>query len=240
MSSGNNRNALITGAAKRIGREIAIELAKQGWNIALHYHTTSPTDVVKELESYGVKATTIQADLNIYSQTRDVLLKANEELGEISLLINNASIFEKYKFMDTDEDIFNRHMNINFKAPFFLCQDFARQCKGSGHIVNILDTKVTQNKTTYFSYLASKKSLAELSGMLALEMAPNIRVNAISIGVTELSDDIDQQYLDDRVNSLPLKKKTTLDEINKTLSFLIQNDYLTGQNIFIDSGEQLI
>jgi NAD(P)-dependent dehydrogenase (short-subunit alcohol dehydrogenase family) len=233
------KTALITGSAKRVGKAIALALAADGWNLALHHNSTSPDKTIAEIAKFGVKFCTIKADLNIHAEVLRVVAEANAQLGEISLLVNNASIFEKCSFAETNEDIFDRHMNINFKAPFFLSQAFAAQTS-AGQIINLSDTRVTDNKTTYFAYLHSKKALSNLTKMLAVELAPHVRVNEICIGITELSDNHDQEFLNKKVAALPLQRKTTVAEICESILHFNKFDYLTGQSIFLDSGENLL
>lgn len=233
------RNALISGAGKRVGQAVAIALAKNGWNVALHHNSTDIAQTVAGVEKLGVKFCTIQANLNNHADVLQVLPQANAALGEISLLVNNASIFEKCSFAETDEDVFDRHMNINFKAPFFLSQAFAKQTE-NGQIINICDTNVSKNKTTYFAYLLSKKSLSDLTKMLAVELGPRILVNGIfPTTISEFSDNVDQHYLQKRTKDLPLKNITNIVEILDAVNFLI-NSNLTGQEVFTDGGEQLL
>lgn len=239
ISENRNKTALVTGSAKRVGRAIALALAADGWKIALHYNSTDVSEVATECQKLGARTVTIKADLNDFTELQTVLPKANAALGEVTLLINNASIFEKCSFADTSEDVFDRHMNINFKAPLFLAQAFAKQCSG-GQIINISDARVTDNKTAYYAYLQSKKALSDSTKMLAVELAPKILVNEICIGTTELYDNLDQKHLDEKVNRLPLRHKTTLAEICETILHLNKSSYLTGQSIFLDAGEQLI
>ena len=178
--------------------------------------------------------------MNNSEETRALISKANEALGEITLLVNSASIFEKCKFTETEEDIFDRHMNINFKAPFFLSQDFAKQCTNNGHIVNICDTFTNKRKTSYFAYLLSKKVFRSFSKMAAAELAPKIRVNAVLPGaVEEYSENVDPQFLEKRINELPMKKLVKVDEIIKAILQLEESN-LTGQELFLDGGEQLL
>jgi NAD(P)-dependent dehydrogenase (short-subunit alcohol dehydrogenase family) len=234
-----NKTALVTGAAKRVGKAIAIALAADGWNVALHHNSTDIFETARECEKLGAKVCFIKADLNSFADLQRIMPEANAALGEISLLINNASIFEKCSFAETTEDIFDRHMNINFKAPFFLSQQFAQQTQ-NGQIINICDTNIARNNTTYFAYLLSKKSLSSLTKMSAVEIAPQIRINEICIGITELSDTHDEDFLTKRIAGLPLQRKTSLQEITETILHLSKADYLTGQSIFLDSGEQLL
>ena len=234
-----SKNALVTGAAKRVGRAVAIALANEGWNLALHHNSTDVAEVAAECQKLGVKICTIQADLNDYNAVAGIVETANAQLSEISLLVNNASIFEKCSFADTTEDVFDRHMDINFKAPFFLSQAFAAQTS-TGQIINISDTNITRNSSTYFAYLHSKKALSSLTKMLAVELAPNVRVNEICIGMTELPSPVDIEYINKRVAEIPLQARIKLSEVCETIIHFTKADYLTGQSIFVDAGENLI
>lgn len=240
MSRNIPRNALITGASKRLGREIAIALANKGWNIAIHHNTSPPDEVLAELEKTGVKVTSVKADLLNSKEFRKIIPEAAKKLGEITLLINSASIFEKIKFMETDENTFDSNFDIHVKAPFFLSQDFAIQCHSGGQIINIIDSNSIRNKTLHFAYLLSKKSLRNLSHMLSYELGPKIRVNSILPGpLMEYPGNDGSEYLDKRKNSLPLKEFATSKEVISALLYLVDST-LTGQEIFVDGGEQLL
>ena len=240
MSSIKHKNALVTGAAKRIGSEIAIELAKNGWNVALHTNNSDASETLSKVKNLGVKAVVLKSELGSAESAKKLMQNANAELGEISLLINNASIFEKVKFAETTEDIFDRHHDIHAKAPFFLAQEFATQCKGDGHIINMVDTFIKRNNTSYFAYLLSKKSLANLSKMLAYELAPKIRVNAIMpSAVEEFKSNTDAEYLKNRKSKLPMLEFCSYTDITSAITYLA-NSNLTGQELYIDGGEQLL
>ena len=229
MSSRKTKNALVTGAGKRIGREIAIALEKAGWNVCTHYNTSKPDSKIS-----------VQADLNDFDDVKNLVNKASEKLGgEISLLINNASIFEKVGFLETSEDEFDRHMNLHVKAPYFLAQAFAKQTE-NGQIINIVDTFTKRNSKNYFAYLLSKKSLANLSDMLAFKLAPKILVNAIFPGAMRgFNENLDPEFLKKRKAELPQQDFASPDDVIKTILFLADSN-LTGQKIYIDGGEQLI
>jgi pteridine reductase len=240
MSRIITKNAIVTGAAKRLGRDIALELAKNGWNIAVHYNTTEPKDVLKEIAALGVKAVAVKGDLLNFDEVSKLIAKAAKQLGEITLLVNNASIFEKIKFMESDENVFDSHMDIHVKAPFFLAQEFHLQCHSGGQIINIVDSFVCRNKSTYFTYLLAKKALRDLSKMLAVELAPAVRVNAVLPGaIEEYRSNFDQDFINRRLGNLPMKKLVTSKDVTNAIMFLT-NSNLTGQEIFVDSGEQLL
>ena len=235
-----NKVVLITGGAKRIGRIIALNLAKKGYDIAIHYNTSTKEalKLQKEIADLGIKSAIFCYDLNqnCYSDLIDAVIK---EFSKIDILINNASIFEPTSFLQTNLDLFDRHFNINLKAPFFLTQHFAKKQK-SGLIINFLDSRITKTSKNYFSYLLTKKSLDDFTKMAAKELGPDIRVNSIAPGITEFSEDIDNQiYLTQLLDSLPLKEIINKSQINKAVEIILENEFMTGQNIFIDAGGSL-
>lgn len=240
MEQLSNRTALITGCAKRIGKEIAIELALCGINIALHYNSSKKEalELQEIIKKTGVDCQIFQADLN-KNCYEDLITKVAKYFPNFDILINNASIFEPTPFLKTDEDQFDRHFNINFKAPFFLTQNFAKLQK-KGVVINFLDSKIEKNSKNYFSYLLTKKILADFTKSAAIELGPNIRVNAVAPGITELSLDIDDPiYLEKITNSLPLQNIAKISQLVAATKFLIESDYLTGQFLFVDGGENL-
>lgn len=235
-----NRVALITGSAKRIGREIAINLAKKNIDIAIHYNKSKiqAVELQSEIKKLGIRAEIFQADLN-QDCYEELIKNVSKIFPNLDILINNASIFEKTSILDTNQDQLDRHLNINFKAPFFLTQNFAKIQK-KGVIINFLDSRIRKTSKNYFSYLLTKKVLDDFTHMSAIELGPDIRVNGIAPGITTFSLDIENKaYLAEIVDSLPLKKIAQIDEINKAVEILINNDSLTGQTLFIDGGQSL-
>ena len=156
----------------------------------------------------------------------------------LNLLVNSASIFEKSKFAVKDLKLFNSHFAINLKAPFILSCEFFRFCK-KGQIINLLDTKIVKNKTSHVAYLLTKKSLADMTKLAAVEFAPDIRVNGIAPGLILPAKGDAVESLERMARNIPLKRKGDLSGITQSIKFLIENDYLTGQIIFNDGGEHL-
>ncbi len=177
--------AFITGSAVRLGREIALHLANNGWDIALHYRTSSKevTDFESELKTSfpDQRFYAFKADLGIIEQTQDLIKQVIEQFGQLNLLVNSASIFEPSSFRETSADSLIRHAQVNIVSPFILMRDFANNAE-NGQIINIVDTRITNNKSDHLSYSVSKKSLWELTKMAALELAPQFRINAIAPG----------------------------------------------------------
>jgi NAD(P)-dependent dehydrogenase (short-subunit alcohol dehydrogenase family) len=236
------KTALITGASKRVGKAIAEHLAEKGWNIAIHFNSSEkPAKVlVNELTAKypQQKFQAFKADLSNIDEVIQLIPNVLDEFVEINLLVNNASVFDPGYLKLTTPEFFDEQININLKAPFFLIRDFANHCK-TGNIINFVDTRVTSNKSNFAAYSLSKMGLWALTKMAALELAPDIRVNAIAPGVTLAPEDKDENYLHNLAQNIPMKKPGGLDPIIKSVDFILENDHLTGQLLFADGGENL-
>lgn len=232
--------ALITGSAKRIGKAIAIHLAESGFDIALHYNTSKADakKVLKEIKDKGQNCVLFQFDLTNTKDISSLINKVKQSFPSLSLLINNASIFAERSFLKSDIAFFENHFNINFKAPFFLSRSFAKSIK-KGHIINLLDTNITRDRTKYFIYNLTKKMLSEFTKMAAAELAPDIRVNAIAPGRIIPPLNKEKEYLGHSLDSVPLEKWGSIQNILQSIDFLCENDYLTGQCIFAGGGDHL-
>lgn len=236
----NNKTALITGASRRIGRATAEHLSKQGYNIALHYNESEKDaiDTQETIINDGNKCQLIQADLLDPTSYKKIIDDSLTAFGNIDVLINNASIFNKYSFMDTDEETFDKNISIHLKAPFFLTQNFVKKCN-KGCIINIIDSKISSNEGAYFSYLLSKKSLFDFTMMVAKEIAPDFRVNAICPGSILPSEHWSKEDIDNKNSNLPMQTTPTLQDICQNILHLINTPSLTGQCIYVDSGQNL-
>lgn len=237
-----NQTALITGASKRIGKAIAEHLAEKGWNIAIHFNSSEkPAEVlVNDLTAkFPIqKFRAFKANLSNIHEVFKLIPKVLKEFGEIDLLVNNASVFDSGYLRATSLELYEDQMNVNLKAPFFLMRDFAVVCK-KGNIINFVDTRVTSNKSNFTAYSLSKKGLWNLTQMAALEFAPDIRINAIAPGVTLAPEDKDENYLLNLAQNIPMKKPGGINPILRSVDFILENDYLTGQLIYADGGENL-
>ena len=237
-----SKTALITGASKRIGRSIAINLANQGYNIVVHFNNskTDAQKLVKEIKNIGVEAFSIPLDLNKTSKIKGFFDDVIKRAKNIQLLINNASLFEFDNLNNLSEKSFDDHININLKAPILLSKYFIKNLgKKKGSIINMLDQRVT-NITPYFlSYTISKVGLYAFTKNQALSLAPNIRVNAISPGPTLKSTRQNLKQFNERIKRTPLKNKVSLDDINDGINFLNKNQSVTGQVLYLDSGQNL-
>lgn len=236
----NAGTALVTGAARRIGRAIALELASLGYSIALHYHHSKEQAEVSaaEIRQKGVRCELFSCDLSDETQTSNLTAKVFKKFPSLNLLVNSASLFERSEFAVKDLKLFNDHFAINLKAPFILSCDFFRLCK-KGQIINLLDANIVKNQTSHVAYLLTKKSLADMTKLAAVAFAPHIRVNGIAPGLILPARGETAESLDRMARKIPLKRKGDILTITQSIKFLIENDYLTGQIIFNDGGEHL-
>jgi NAD(P)-dependent dehydrogenase (short-subunit alcohol dehydrogenase family) len=236
------QTALITGAARRIGKEITIHLAQKGWNVAVHYNSSEDEAKLLCEELKGKFPNQLferfQADLLRTDDVERLMAAVVQKFGSPDLLINNASGFNPATITLSDTAFFDRLMAINFRAPFILSRDFARLAN-RGVIVNFVDTRIVTNQPGYAAYSLSKKALWELTKMSALEFGPNIRVNAIAPGLTLPPEEKETDYLWKLSAKIAMKRPGGLEPIVRSLDYILQNDYLTGQILFCDGGENL-
>lgn len=234
--------ALITGAAKRVGKALALHLAGQGWNIAIHYNTSTVEarrfcdELVSSFPNQQFEL--FKADLNRADEVEMIIPQVVRKFSGIDLLINNASVFEPASLEETTTAFLERQMNVNFTAPFILCRNFAHTCQ-FGVIINFVDTRIVNNKSNFAAYSISKKALWELTKMAALEFGPGVRVNAIAPGLTLPPEEKDEDYLLKLAGNIAMKRPGGLAPILKSLDYILNNDYLTGQLLFCDGGENL-
>ena len=236
--------ALITGAAQRIGRAIALELANHGWAVALHFRRSreAAEKLAKEIEGRGGTAVTLAADLAQESEVQTLVPRAAQALGRpLTCLVNNASNFEMDKVDTATRESWDRHIETNLRAPLVLSQAFARQLpEGSdGNIVNLLDQRVWKLTPYFLSYTVAKSGLWTLTRTLALALAPHIRVNGIGPGPTLPSERQTAEQFRQQQAAVPLKHGATPEEIAATVRFILATPSMTGQMIALDGGEHL-
>jgi len=232
--------ALITGGAKRIGRAIALALAREGYDLAVHYNRSADaaTELADEIARLGRRCELFQRDLADAEQVAALVPDVVAALPDCNVLVNNASIFQRAGLMDTDADLFDRHFAVNFRAPFFLSQAFARHCR-SGQIVNLLDTTIARTFTPYFAYALTKKALADFTKAAAKALGPHIRVNGVCPGLILPPSGAGPDALEEMAPRVPLRRVGDPEAVAAAVVFLVRNDYITGQSIFVDGGEHL-
>jgi len=237
------KTALVTGAAKRIGRAIAIALAKAGYDIGVHYGQSrdDALTVVGELEALGVKAHAIQGDLNDVANVPDLISKASATFGPIDVLVNNASVFADDRARSLTIDSWQMHMDTNLLAPVLLSQAFAAQAdiRPGASIINMIDQRVLKPSPPFFSYSMSKAGLWHATRTLAQALAPHIRVNAVGPGPTLRSIHQSEKDFEREARSTLLQKPTSPEEVAAAVIYLLNAPSVTGQMICVDSGQHL-
>jgi NAD(P)-dependent dehydrogenase (short-subunit alcohol dehydrogenase family) len=236
-------NALVTGGAHRIGRAICIALAEAGYGICVHHHASGAAakDLTDEITGQGGRATALSADLSREAETARLIDEATAAIGPIDVLINNASVFEPDEAATATRESWDRHMEVNLRAPLVLTQAFAAALPedASGNVVNLLDQRV-RNLTPYFlSYTVSKSGLWALTRTLALALAPRIRVNGVAPGPVLPSERQSDEAFQRQAQATPLGRAVDPDEIARGVLYVLEAGSMTGQMIALDSGQHL-
>jgi len=235
--------ALITGAARRIGRTVALDLAASGWAVAIHYRRSSAEAeaLAMEIGERGGRAHTFQADLADREALDHLVSSVEDKLGPLTTLVNNASEFLPDSIGNLDEKTWDLHLCINLKAPVFLSEAMAKRLPDDieGNIINIVDQRVWNLTPEFFSYTISKAGLWTATRTLAQALAPRIRVNAIGPGpvlrsIHQTDDDFEREK-----QSTLLKRGPSAEEIARAVRFILATPSLTGQMIALDGGQHL-
>jgi len=236
------KHVLITGAARRVGRLLALAVARSGGTVIIH-HAHSPGEAAEThlaIQEMGSQAYIVQADLNDPSQATRMMEEA-VSYGPLFALVNNAAIFESQTWDATDLATWNRHMHLNLTVPFLLSQTFARSLSESeeGRIVNILDWRAMRPGPDHFPYTISKAALAALTRSLAAALAPRVTVNGLALGaILPPSRSADIQHV---IDAVPAGRWAEPDEVGKALIFLLDGpSYITGEIIHLDGGRHLV
>ncbi|KRB50458.1 short-chain dehydrogenase [Rhizobium sp. Root708] len=243
MNGKRLRTALVTGAAKRIGRAIVEDLAANGFSVAIHANRSlmEAEDFAAELRQKGIRAVALQAALEKIDETGDLIKRAAEAIGPIDLLVNNASVFHEDSVRHIDAAAWDEHFAVHVRAPSILAAGFAAQLpdQADGLIVNIIDQRVWALRPSFYSYTLSKSALWTATQTMAQALAPRIRVNAIGPGPSMPSERQLQEDFQAQVSALILKRGPTLEEFGKTIRFLYDTPSITGQMIALDGGQHL-
>jgi len=237
-----NKRVLITGAARRIGRELALAVARAGGDVVVHYGQSQADaqSLSEEIHALGRNAYVLQADLNDPSQV-DTLIPRASEHGSLFALINNAAIFEPFNWESTTLDDWNRHLWVNLTVPFLLSQAFARLLPSgeTGRIVNLLDWRALRPGADHLPYTISKSALVALTRSLAVALAPNITVNGLAPGT--ILPPVTGITLPNILENVPAGRWANMDEVGQALIFLLEGPaYITGEIIHMDGGRHLV
>jgi NAD(P)-dependent dehydrogenase (short-subunit alcohol dehydrogenase family) len=239
--------AVVTAGAKRLGRALSIRLAELGYDIAVHHNSSvkEAEETAAHIRSLGRRSETFHADFTKQAEVRALIPGIVERLGPPSVLINNASVFIANTLESTSEEHFDLDFAVHVKAPLFLIKDFVSAGgppaigNTTRHIINIVDTAITRTSSDYFSYLLSKKALYELSRMAARDLAPDIRVNAIAPGIIIPPAGIEEEKYKRLAGGNLLKRIAGPDDILIALEYLLRNQQVTGDCLFVDGGDHV-
>ncbi len=233
---------LITGAARRVGRELALSIARAGGDVVIHYGRSQAEalSLSEEIVALGCQAYRVQADLSDPAQVNAIIPRASE-YGKLFGLVNSAAIFEAHAWHDTTLEDWNHHLMVNLTTPFLLSQAFARQIPptSSGRIVNMLDWRALRPGADHLPYTISKAALAALTHALAVALAPNISVNGLALGaVLPPSQGVAPANL---LKNVPAGRWAELSEVGQALLFLLDGPaYITGEVVHVDGGRHLV
>ena len=240
-----NKTIFITGAAKRIGKEIALTFKEIGWNIIIHYNSSKKDadDLADQINKDNPNsAKTVQGNLDVKEDVQEILSVVSEAFPSIDLLVNNASTFYPTPIDQISEDHWEKLIGSNLKGPLFLIQGLKEKLKESnGSIINITDTNLTKGVANYSIYSAAKAGLEAITKGLARELAPEIKVNAIAPGAMLEPPDViwTEEQKSKVIESIPLKRMGSEKDIANTVKFLAHSEYITGQTIKVDGGRSL-
>jgi pteridine reductase len=241
--------AIITGAAHRIGREFALHLARQGYAILLHYHSSAEkvSQTADEIIALGVPVFPIRADLRDEFQVRSLFDQVDTILGEpgsrvskLEVLVNSAAVMPGADIRTMKIEDFDSVINLNLRAPFLCSQLACTRMGNRGLIINISDIAAQKTWIGFPAYSVSKAALDSLTRILARSFAPGVRVNAIAPGLALASENMTREEWERLINRTPLRRAASMNEISNALEFLLKNEYITGQTIAVDGGYSLI
>lgn len=234
--------ALVTGGGKRIGKAICLELARAGYDVAIHHRGSSDAAqaVAEEVRALGRRAATVAADLSVEAEVRGVVPAAVEALGgPLSVLVNNASVFEDDRVGGLGRDTWDAHIETNLRAPIVLAEAFAAQAPYGSAIVNLLDQRVLKPDPRFFSYALSRNGLWWATRTLAQALAPRIRVNGVGPGPTLPSVHQSPEDFAAEAGGVLLQRSGSPRDVASAVRWLVEAELVTGQMIAVDGGQHL-
>lgn len=244
MSELSNRTALVTGGARRIGREIALSLARDGWDIAVHYATSrdDAMDTVAQIQALGRRAIAVNRDLAVEPGVISLLAECANELAPVTCVVNNASLFEFDNVARFSTDHLLRAMRTNTAAPIVLARSLHQHLRSDarGVVINLLDQKLENPNPDFLSYTLSKAALKEATKLLAIALAPKVRVVGIAPGITLASNLQSEAGFNEAHRRTPLNRSSTPDDVAQAAVYLASAHAVTGTVLLVDGGQHLV
>ena len=232
--------AIVTGGAIRIGRAMALHLARKGFNIALLYHSSGEAseNTIKEVQSHGVQCQGYATDLRNLEEAELFIGKILKDFDDVELLVNSAANFIQENVEQTQLESLVDTLNLNLMAPYLLMREYKRKVN-KGLIVNILDERVAKTLPTFAAYSVSKVGLKHLTELAAVEWGKSIRVNSIAPGLILPPQGGPPDYLEKAAKKVPTGTHGSLENLTKALDYLMENTFVNGETLFVDGGESL-
>jgi len=233
------KTVLITGGAVRLGRAITVALAERGCNVVIHCNRSRRQAgmLASRLRHTGVRAFTVSGDLQVPADCNQIVEQSLRQAGRLDILINNAAVFHKQSLLSASAADIRAELDINFIAPFLLTRAFASHVR-KGSVINLLDCRITSNEPGALTYVLSKKALAGLTKMAAMELAPSVRVNGVAPGPVLAPSAHGKTR--EKAGFMPLQRKPAVKDLVSAVIFLLECDSITGQIIFVDGGQHLL
>jgi NAD(P)-dependent dehydrogenase (short-subunit alcohol dehydrogenase family) len=245
ISESSKRTVLVTGAGRRLGREMALDLARHGWQVAVHYRLSrhEAEETAQDCRELGPEAISLGADLQDESQVRSLVPRVVEAFGQIDAVVNSASLFEHDDAASFSFAAMEKHLRSNTGAAILLAQALhqhvvARQARGA--VVNLLDQKLWNQNPDFFSYTLSKAALEAANTMLAHALAPELRVVGVAPGLTLTSHLLSDEKFQQLHRLSPLGRSSSAADVAATVRFALENQSITGTTLLVDGGQHLM
>jgi NAD(P)-dependent dehydrogenase (short-subunit alcohol dehydrogenase family) len=237
-----NSVAIVTGGARRVGQAIAQALAEKGARVAFTYRSGDPAETLAGIRAYGTEGLALQLDVLEWDQPKAVVDQVVQHFGRVDILVNSASVWHSAPFLEITREQWETSLGANLTGPFLCAQAVAPYMleQKSGHIVNIVDLSAHQTWPKFADHSASKAGLEALTRVMAAELAPHVRVNAIAPGTILLPDGATKAKRQWAVENSLLKRVGTPEDVARTVIFLTESDFVTGAVYFVDGGRALV
>lgn len=233
--------ALVTGAAHRVGRAIAVGLAADGYDVAVHFHASASkvSGTVEEIARFGGRATTFAADLTLSGAPAQLVRDVVARCGRLDVVVNSAAVMHRTPLGGVTADAWDAILNLNLRAPFFMAQEAAHHLPEGGVIINIADLAAFETWPGYIPHGVSKSGLVYLTRALARVLAPRIRVNAVAPGTVLLPDDFDPVAAEHLTATTPLARSGSPADVVQAVLYLVRATYVTGETLMVDGGRHV-